>query len=169
MVKFSPLLVSDSEIFRGLFSYLTHFLILIHSAQSQINTTQRLISRIFQIWNLLSRSRLKLELHRPPNQRKFFNVNKKWRVSIGAFPYNFTQPFTTQLCSFLICWNLRVGSSKEALKQVSHKRAPDLDWFSAYSLFGPLCSVSVFKFCLHPGARAYISVTHARIWLSISA
>ena len=47
MVKFSPLLVSDSEIFRGLFSYLTHFLILIHSAQSQINTTQRLISRVF--------------------------------------------------------------------------------------------------------------------------
>ena len=36
-----------------------------------------------------------------------------------------------------------------AVKRVNYKRAPDLGWFRAYSLFDPLCSVSVFKFCLH--------------------
>ena len=103
-----------SEIFRGLFSYLTHFLILIHSAQSQINRTQRLISQVFffrsgsqilgsfitfetQILNLVKLNSQKSSSS--TKQRKYFNVNKKWRVSIGAFPYNFTQPFKTQLCS----------------------------------------------------------------------
>ena len=41
----------------------------------------------------------------------------------------------------------------------NNKRAPDLAKFSPYSLFGPLCSVSFFTFCLHdPGALTYISV-----------
>ena len=31
------------------------------------------------------------------------------------------------------------------------KRAPDLAWFRKYSLFGPFCFVSFFKFCLRPG------------------
>ena len=96
-------LVSDSEIFRGLFSYLTHFLILIHSAQSQINTTQRLISRFFSDLEsfITFETQTRAPLHRPSatKQWKSFNVNKKWRVSIGAFSYNFTQPFTTTLCS----------------------------------------------------------------------
>ena len=38
--------------------------------------------------------------------------------------------------------------TQEALKL---KRAPDLDRFSTYSLFGPLCCVSFFTFCLHSG------------------
>ena len=41
---------------------------------------------------------------------------------------------------------------RAALKQLGQKRAPDLGRFSAYSLFGPLCSVSFLKFCLHLGA-----------------
>ena len=45
-----------------------------------------------------------------------------------------------------------------ALKQVNHKRAPDL--FGRYSLFSPFCFVSFFKFCLHPGSLT--------IWLLLS-
>ena len=41
---------------------------------------------------------------------------------------------------------------RAALKQLGQKRAPDLGRFSPYSLFGPLCSVSFLKFCLHLGA-----------------
>ena len=39
-----------------------------------------------------------------------------------------------------------------------YKRAPDLVWFSSYSLFGPLCSVSFSKFCLQLFWRAFDSV-----------
>ena len=35
------------------------------------------------------------------------------------------------------------------LRVVKLKRVPDLDKFITYSLLGPLCSASVFKFCLH--------------------
>ena len=38
-------------------------------------------------------------------------------------------------------------------QQVNNKRAPDLGWFNTYSLFGPLCFVSFFKFCLRPGSH----------------
>ena len=50
---------------------------------------------------------------------------------------------------YSICWSpprfLHPSSN-------SHKRAPDLVLFTPYSLFDPLCFVSFFKFCLHPGA-----------------
>ena len=36
---------------------------------------------------------------------------------------------------------------------LSYKRAPDLARFRSYSRFGPLCFVSFFKFCLHPGTQ----------------
>ena len=49
---------------------------------------------------------------------------------------------------YTICVTQRLISTTEALK----KRAPDLVLFSRYSLFGPLCSFSFFKFCLHLGA-----------------
>ena len=48
-----------------------------------------------------------------------------------------------------IWWSHRVGSTRASVKNVSHKRAPDLAWFTLYSLFCPLCFVSFFKFCLH--------------------
>ena len=57
--------------------------------------------------------------------------------------------FSTEM--YTICGTNRVLSSPPVVVQVSHKRAPDLYRFSRYSLFGQLCSVSFFKFCLHPG------------------
>ena len=44
-------------------------------------------------------------------------------------------------------------------EQVSHKRAPDLAWFNSYSLFGPLCFVSFFKFCLHVDCWYYWDIS----------
>ena len=61
---------------------------------------------------------------------------------------------------YTFCWTHRVVLTREAVKQVSYKRAPDLVWIGSYSLFGPLCSVSFFKFCLHPGSLT--------IWLLLS-
>ena len=43
------------------------------------------------------------------------------------------------------------------------KRAPDLDRFSTYSLFGPLCCVSFLKLCLQPGARLHAQIRDYRI------
>ena len=44
---------------------------------------------------------------------------------------------------------------------VSHKRVPDFSWFSTYSLYGPLCSISFFNFCLHSGALTSLSLSLA--------
>ena len=46
-------------------------------------------------------------------------------------------------------WNPPVFCTHRVVKL---KRVPDLDKFITYSLLGPLCSASFFKFCLHhPG------------------
>ena len=48
---------------------------------------------------------------------------------------------------YTICWHHRLLSTPAG---AVIKRAPDLVWYSLYSLFGPLCFVLFFKFCLHP-------------------
>ena len=48
-----------------------------------------------------------------------------------------------------------------SLKKISYKRAPDLVWFSKYSLFGPLCSVSFLSF-------VYILAVTTHHWVIIS-
>ena len=60
-----------------------------------------------------------------------------------------------RLMMYTICWTYSLISTPEAAKGVSHKRAPDLGWFSWYSLFGPLCSLSFSK-VLFTSLRAYI-------------
>ena len=70
--------------------------------------------------------------------------------NIYLFLFFFFRPRPTTI--YTIWWSHWVVSTRASVKNVSHKRAPDLAWFSLYSLFCPLCFVSFFKFCLHPGA-----------------
>jgi hypothetical protein len=86
----------------------------------------------------------------------FQNVHSEGQGFAFFFLRPTSQLITDQWCTYLQdLWKLPVSavgfdSNPGAVKEVSHKRAPDLAWFRKYSLFGPLCYVLFIKFCLHP-------------------
>ena len=89
-------------------------------------------SQVFTAWKICQiRNHSSFFFLRPTSQGPRTNdVQDLWNLPVYPFGFDFKPGF---------------------VKEVSHKRAPDLGWFSKYSLFGPPCYVSFIKFCLHPG------------------